>query len=73
LTSYLQEALDLGCDTYLTGEGSMYTRLFAREAGLNLILGGHDLTELPGIEALVDSTGTHFGLPTIAIREPHIG
>jgi putative NIF3 family GTP cyclohydrolase 1 type 2 len=51
----------------------MYTRLFAREAGLNLILGGHDLTELPGIEALVDSTGTHFGWPTIAIREPHIG
>jgi putative NIF3 family GTP cyclohydrolase 1 type 2 len=51
-TMWLEEAIALGCDTYITGEGSMYTRLYAREAGINLLLGGHDLTERPGIEAL---------------------
>jgi dinuclear metal center YbgI/SA1388 family protein len=72
-TSWLQEARQLGCDTFLTGEGSMYTRLFAREAGVNLVLAGHDLTETPGIEALAHATAEAFGLATIAIREPHIG
>lgn len=73
LTGWLQEAQQLGCDTYLTGEGSMYTRLFAKEIGLNLIVAGHDLTETPGIEALAQATASHFGLSAVAIREPHIG
>lgn len=73
MTSFLQEAYDLGCDTFLTGEGSMYTRLFAKEVGLNLILAGHDLTESPGVEALAHAAASAFGLPVVAIREPHIG
>jgi putative NIF3 family GTP cyclohydrolase 1 type 2 len=72
-TSWLQEAKELGCDTYLTGEGSMYTRLFAKEAGINLILAGHDLTEAPGIEALGRATASQFRVAALAIREPHIG
>lgn len=73
LTGWLDEAQKLGCDTYLTGEGSMYTRLFAREAGLNLVLAGHDLTEIPGIETLGAATAAHFGLKHATVREPHIG
>ena len=48
----LEEARSLGCDTYLTGEGSMYTKLYAREAGLNLIFGTHYATEKPGPMAI---------------------
>ena len=73
MTSWLEEAIGLGCDTYLTGEGSMYTRLYAKEAGINLILGGHDLTERPGIEALGRRAAERFGIEHRFIEEPHIG
>ncbi len=73
MTSWLEEAVGLGCDTYVTGEGSMYTRLYAQEAGINLLLGGHDLTERAGIEALGMRTAAAFGLEHRFIEEPHIG
>ncbi len=73
MTGWLEEAIGLGCDTYLTGEGSMYTRLYAKEAGVNLLLGGHDLTERPGIEALGRRTADRFGLEHRYLEEPHIG
>jgi putative NIF3 family GTP cyclohydrolase 1 type 2 len=72
-TMWLEEAIALGCDTYITGEGSMYTRLYAREAGINLLLGGHDLTERPGIEALGRRAAERFGLEHRYVEEPHIG
>ena len=37
-------------------------RLFAKEAGLNLLLGGHYRTEAPGIRDLTERTAAHFGL-----------
>ncbi len=73
MTGWLEEAVGLGCDTYLTGEGSMYTRLYAKEAGINLVLGGHDLTERPGIEALGERTAERFGIEHRFIEEAHIG
>lgn len=72
-TSWLQEAQDLGCDTYLTGEGSMYTRLFARETGLNLILAGHYRTEAPGIAALTELVADRLGLEWVMIDDEAIG
>jgi putative NIF3 family GTP cyclohydrolase 1 type 2 len=73
LTSWLDAARAAGCDTYLTGEGSMYTRLFADEMGINLILAGHDLTEAPGIHALGTRTAARFKIDAVAIVEPHVG
>lgn len=73
LTSYLDEAIDLGCDTYLTGEGGMYTRLFAKEAGLNLVLGGHYRTEAPGIRALAEHAAGTFALPWLFVEDDAIG
>lgn len=49
---WMARAQALGCDTYLTGEGLMFGPLFAREAGLNLIMAGHYTTEVPGVMAL---------------------
>ncbi len=70
---YRAEARAAGCDTYLTGEGSMYTRLFAREVGMNLILAGHVETEAPGIHALARRTASRFSLPGVALSEAQSG
>jgi putative NIF3 family GTP cyclohydrolase 1 type 2 len=51
-TADLDAARALGCDTYITGEGSMFTRLFARECGMNLVFGTHYATEAPAVRAL---------------------
>ena len=43
---------ELACDTFLTGEALMFGLLFAREAGLNLVVAGNYATEIPGVLAL---------------------
>ena len=42
----------LGCDTFLSGEAGYFGLLFAKEAGLNLVLAGHYSTKVPGVMAL---------------------
>jgi dinuclear metal center YbgI/SA1388 family protein len=51
-TDWMAQAQALGCDTFLTGEASMFGILFAKEAGLNLVVAGHYATETPGMMAL---------------------
>jgi putative NIF3 family GTP cyclohydrolase 1 type 2 len=68
-THYLAAAVELGCDTFVTGEGSLYTELFAREVGLTLVYASHVATEFPGICALTAHIGTKFGLPWVALPE----
>jgi dinuclear metal center YbgI/SA1388 family protein len=51
-TDWMAQAQALGCDTFLTGEASMFGILFAKEAGLNLVVAGHYATETPGVMAL---------------------
>jgi putative NIF3 family GTP cyclohydrolase 1 type 2 len=68
-TRCLAAAVELGCDTFLTGEGSLYTELFAREVGLTLVYVSHVATEFPGICALAAHTASKFGLPWVALPE----
>jgi putative NIF3 family GTP cyclohydrolase 1 type 2 len=68
-TSMVEEARSLGCDTYLTGEGTMYTKLFARETGMNLVLATHYATEIYGIQALASQVAEQFDLPWAFVRE----
>jgi putative NIF3 family GTP cyclohydrolase 1 type 2 len=49
---WMERALSLGCDTFLTGAAGMFGILFAKEAGLNLIAVGHYASNVPGIMAL---------------------
>jgi dinuclear metal center YbgI/SA1388 family protein len=51
-TNWMAQALELGCDTFLTGEAGMFGILFAKEAGLNLVTASHYATETPGVMAL---------------------
>jgi putative NIF3 family GTP cyclohydrolase 1 type 2 len=49
---WMARAQSLGCDTLLTGEAGMFGLLFAREAGVNLIVTGHYASSIPSIMAL---------------------
>jgi putative NIF3 family GTP cyclohydrolase 1 type 2 len=69
MTWMVEEARALGCDTYLTGEGSMYTKLYAHEAGINLVFGTHYATEAFGPQALVAHLSERFGVPWSFVRE----
>jgi len=68
-THYLAAAVERGCDTFLTGEGSLYTELFAREVGLTLVYASHVATEFPGICALAAHTAAKFDLPWTPLPE----
>lgn len=72
-TSYVEEARSLGCDTYLTGEGSMYTRLYAREVHINLVIAGHYRTEAPGIRTLAERCAAFFAVESAFIEDEPIG
>jgi dinuclear metal center YbgI/SA1388 family protein len=66
---FLPEASEAGVDALVTGEakGKLYHE--AREAGLNVVLGGHYATETFGIRALQDLVGG-WGLETTFIGHP---
>jgi len=49
---WMARAQALGCDTFVTGEAGMFGILFAKEAGLNLVLAGHYATTAPAIMTL---------------------
>jgi dinuclear metal center YbgI/SA1388 family protein len=49
---WMARAQSQGCDTFLTGESNLFGILFAKEAGINLVVAGHYATEIPGVMAL---------------------
>lgn len=65
----IAEARECGADTYVTGEGSMWTKLYARESGVNLVFGTHHLTETFGVRALAALLEERFGVATVFIDE----
>jgi len=69
LTDVIEEAVDLGCDTYVTGESSLYAVQYARYRKINLIVGTHTQTELPGVAHLCDRIASDTGLEFIEIPE----
>lgn len=60
--SYIQQAFELGADTYLSGEISEHTVHFARENGIHYIAAGHHATERYGVKALGDYVAEQLGL-----------
>jgi len=62
-TSALTEAVELGLDTLITGEGPHHSFLEAEELGVNVVYGGHYATETFGVRALAAHVGQRFNLP----------
>jgi len=65
-----EDAARAGCDTLLTGESSHAAMHPAREAGINLVFGGHYATETVGVRALQRHIAKEFGLPGVFISAP---
>jgi len=59
---YIEEAIALGCDAYISGEISEQTVHIAREAGIHYFSAGHHATERDGVRALGEHLRVQFGL-----------
>ena len=59
---YIDTALALGADTYISGEISEPVVHIAREAGIHYIGAGHHATERYGVQALGEHLARHFGI-----------
>lgn len=64
------QAAELGCDTFITGEGPHHTFTLAEELGVNLIYAGHYATETFGVRALAEHVGKKFRLPWEFLDHP---
>lgn len=60
--SYIEAAVELGVDAYLTGEISEQTVHIARESGLHFYAAGHHATERYGVQAFAEHLASHFDL-----------
>lgn len=59
---FMQQAIDLGVDLFISGEISEQTVHLARESGVAFIAAGHHATERYGIQALGRHLSARFGL-----------
>ena len=57
---FLNDAIKVGADCFLTGEMRFHDALAARAAGIAVVLPGHYATERPGIEDLAIRLGQAF-------------
>jgi dinuclear metal center YbgI/SA1388 family protein len=71
-TDQIKFALEQGCDTYITGEASLYTIQYAKFAGVNLLVGSHTFTEIFGVESLAKRVKeTDEGISLLELKEEH--
>ncbi len=68
-SDWLDEAVDVGADALITGEGKQKVYHEAREAGLNVFLAGHYATETFGVQSL-QSLAEEWGVETRFIDAP---
>jgi dinuclear metal center YbgI/SA1388 family protein len=66
----LAQAANDGIDTFITGEGAHWTFTLAHELGVNVLYGGHYLTETFGVKALTANLAKKFRLPWQFIDMP---
>ena len=57
---FLQQAADLGCQAFVTGETNFHTCLEAEARGVGLILPGHFASERFAVETLADQISEQF-------------
>jgi dinuclear metal center YbgI/SA1388 family protein len=66
----IREAIRIGIDTLITGEGSHWTAVDAEDKGLVIIYAGHYATETLGVRALAEYVAAEFGLPWSFVAAP---
>jgi len=60
--SYIEQAVDLGVDAFVSGEISEQTVHIARETGIHYYAAGHHATERYGVQALGQHLAETYGL-----------
>lgn len=60
--SYMQDAINLGVDLFISGEISEQTYHLAQESGVAYMAAGHHATERYGVSALGDHLAYHFSI-----------
>ena len=72
MTTEVRELVERGCDTYITGEKSLYTIQYAKFTGINLIVGSHTFTEIWGVESLTLKIKEAFSdVEIVRLNEAH--
>lgn len=66
----LREAVGLGLDTIVVGEGPHWSAVDAPEMGLVIVYAGHYATETLGVQALGQLVAREFGVPWRFIEAP---
>ncbi len=66
----LREAIDLGVDTLIVGEGPHHTAVQATDSGLTVMYLGHYATETLGVRALANELATRFAIRSSFIEAP---
>ena len=66
----MAEAVALGLDALVTGEGAHHTHFDAMEDGLHVYLAGHYATETFGVRALSEHLAQRFGLEAHFVDQP---
>lgn len=69
-SSAIEEAIELGLDAFVSGEGPHHSVFDALEGGINLYYGGHWATETWGVKALAAHVEERFGLPWEFLDQP---
>ncbi|MDC7218548.1 MAG: Nif3-like dinuclear metal center hexameric protein [Spirochaetales bacterium] len=64
------QAIELGADLYITGESKHSVYHLCKEAGINVIYGGHYRTETDGVLSVKKKVENELGLETVYIDIP---
>ncbi|EIT87067.1 SMS protein [Fictibacillus macauensis ZFHKF-1] len=71
-SQHLKMAYEQGCDTYITGEVTLYTIQYAQFLGMNLLVGSHTFTEFFGVKSLCEQLeNEHPALRFVPLKESH--
>ena len=66
----VEEAISLGLDLYITGDAAHTIYHQSLEAGINVLFGGHYLTETTGVKSVMEKVRNELGLKTVFIDVP---
>lgn len=69
-TELLPDAVNDGCDSFLTGEYEHNIYHLAKESGLNIFMAGHYATETVGLRALQSDLEKRYKIETVFIDLP---
>lgn len=69
-TDTLREAVELGLDTIIVGEGPHHTAVQAVDLGITVLYAGHYATETLGVKAITVEVAKRFGITSSFIEAP---